>query len=168
MIDVTGTEKMIPCLWFDTEAEAAARFYTSVFKNARIQRTTYYGKEGFEVHGRPEGSVLMVEFEIEGKLFSALNGGPQHKISPAVSFQIPCETQEEIDYYWDRLADGGEIQQCGWVTDRFGVSWQIFPGCIVTMLSDPDEASAGRVMNAMLGMKKLDLAALQRAQAGST
>ena len=163
---MTSTEKLNPCLWFDTEAEDAARFYTSVFTGGRILQISRYGKEGFEIHGRPEGSVMAVDFEIEGKRFAALNGGPHYKINPAVSFQVPCESQDEIDYYWDRLAEGGEIQQCGWVTDRFGVSWQVFPTSLHAMLSDPDQEKSGRTMNAMLTMRKLDLAALERAHAG--
>jgi len=160
-------QRITPCLWFDNEAEEAARFYVSVFRNARIGRISRYGKEGFEVHGRPEGSVMVVEFEIEGQSFTALNGGPQFKFNEAISFQVPCETQKEIDHYWDKLSAGGEIRQCGWLKDKFGVAWQIFPAALPDMMSDPDTAKAGRAMNAMLGMKKLDLATLRAAYDGT-
>jgi len=136
------TQKIAPCLWFDTQAEDAARFYVSVFKNSRIGKVSHYGKEGFEIHHRPAGSVMVVEFEIEGQRFVALNGGPQFKFSEAVSFQIPCETQKEIDYYVDRLSEGGEIGPCGWLKDKFGLSWQIFPTSLPAMMSDPDTAKS--------------------------
>jgi predicted 3-demethylubiquinone-9 3-methyltransferase (glyoxalase superfamily) len=159
-------QKITPCLWFDSEAEDAARFYVSAFDNARISRISRYGNEGFEVHGRPEGSVMTVEFEIEGQKFTALNGGPHFKFSEAISFQVPCETQEEIDYYWQRLSAGGQIQECGWLKDRFGLSWQIFPAALPNMLSDSDPAKAARAMRAMLSMKKLDIAELRAAYEG--
>ena len=157
--------KIIPCLWFDSEAEEAARFYTSIFKSSRIGRVARYGKEGNEIHGRPEGSVLTVEFEINGQTFTALNGGPVFQFNEAVSFQVPCETQEDVDYYWDRLSAGGDrdAQQCGWLKDKYGVSWQIVPTALVRMLQDKDRARADRVMKAMLQMKKMDIAALERA-----
>ena len=158
--------KITPCLWFDGEAEDAARFYVSVFRNSRLGRISRFGKEGFEVHGRPEGSVMTVEFEIEGQPFVALNGGPQFKFNEAISFQVPCETQDEIDHYWENLAAGGTIQQCGWLKDRFGVAWQIFPTALPEMLRNRDAAKAGRAMRAMLGMKKVDLAALRVAFEG--
>jgi predicted 3-demethylubiquinone-9 3-methyltransferase (glyoxalase superfamily) len=160
------TQKIAPCLWFDTQAEEAARFYVSVFKNSRIGKISHYGKEGFEIHHRPAGSVMVAEFEIEGQRFVALNGGPQFKFSEAVSFQIPCETQKEIDYYVDRLSEGGEIGPCGWLKDKFGLSWQIFPTSLPAMMSDPDTAKSSRAMRAMLGMKKIDLAQLQAAYEG--
>lgn len=160
-------QKITPCLWFDHEAEEAARFYVSIFRNGRIGEISRYGKEGFEIHGRPEGSVMVVAFEIEGQSFTALNGGPQFRFSPAISFQIPCDTQEEIDHYWDELSAGGQIQQCGWVTDKFGVSWQIFPASLPEMMRDPDPAKAARAMRAMLGMKKLDIAGLRAAYLGT-
>lgn len=147
-------QKITPCLWFDSEAEDAARFYISVFEDARIGRTSRHGPEGFEIHGRPEGSVMTVEFEITGQAFMALNGGPHFKFNEAISFQIPYDTQEEIDRYWERLSAGGEVQQCGWLKDRFGVSWQIFPAALPEMLRDSDKAKAARAMRAMLGMKK--------------
>jgi predicted 3-demethylubiquinone-9 3-methyltransferase (glyoxalase superfamily) len=159
--------KITPCLWFDSEAEEAARFYVSVFRNARIGKISRYGKEGVEVHGRPAGSVMTVEFEIEGQSFTALNGGPHFKFNEAISFQVPCETQDEIDHYWERLSAGGQILDCGWLKDKFGVSWQIFPAALPDMLADPDEAKAARAMRAMLGMKKLDLAKLRAAHEGA-
>jgi predicted 3-demethylubiquinone-9 3-methyltransferase (glyoxalase superfamily) len=163
---MTVLQKITPCLWFDSEAEEAARLYVSIFRNARIGKIRRYGKEGFEAHGRPEGSVMTVEFEIEGQSFTALNGGPHFKFNEAISFQLPCETQEEIDHYWERLSAGGQIQPCGWLKDKFGVSWQIFPAALPDMLADPDEAKAARAMRAMLGMKKLDIAELRAAHAG--
>ena len=158
-------QKITPCLWFDSQAEEAARFYTSVFKNSRIGRIARYGKEGKEIHGRPEGSVLTVEFEINGQTFTALNGGPVFKFNEAVSFQVPCETQEDVDYYWERLSAGGDVkaQQCGWLKDKYGVSWQIVPTVLAKMLQDKDRARADKVMKAMLQMKKLDIAELERA-----
>ena len=160
-------QKITPCLWFDNEAEEAARFYVSIFRDARVGEISRYGKEGFETHGRPEGSVMVVAFEIEGQSFTALNGGPHFRFSPAISFQVPCDTQEEIDYYWEKLSAGGQIQQCGWVTDRFGVSWQIFPASLPDMMRDADKTKAARTMRAMLGMKKLDLAKLRAAYLGT-
>jgi len=159
--------KITPCLWFDNEAEEAARFYVSLFRDGRIGEISRYGKEGFEIHGRPEGSVMVVAFEIEGQSFTALNGGPHFQFSPAISFQVPCDTQEEIDYYWEKLSAGGQIQQCGWVTDRFGVSWQIFPASLPDMMRDADKTKVARAMRAMLGMKKLDLAKLRAAYLGT-
>jgi predicted 3-demethylubiquinone-9 3-methyltransferase (glyoxalase superfamily) len=165
---MTPAQKITPCLWFDSEAEEAARFYVSVFRNGRIGKISRYGKEGFEVHRRPEGSVMTVEFEIEGERFTALNGGPHFKFSEAISFQVPCETQDEIDYYWQRLSAEGQVQQCGWIKDKFGLSWQIFPAVLPEMLSDPDRIKAARAMRAMLGMTKLDLAALRAAYEGKS
>lgn len=158
---------IIPCLWFDHQAEEAARFYTSVFRNSRIGRISRYGKEGFEIHGQPEGTVLTVEFEINGQAFTALNGGPVFRFNEAISFQVHCDTQDEVDYYWDRLAEGGDekAQQCGWLKDRYGVSWQIVPTVLITMLLDKDAGKSNRVMKAMLQMKKLDIAGLRQAYA---
>jgi predicted 3-demethylubiquinone-9 3-methyltransferase (glyoxalase superfamily) len=161
-----SVQKLTPCLWFDQEAEEAARFYVSIFRNSRITKISYYGKEGFETHGRPAGSVMTVAFELEGRSFTALNGGPHFKFNPAISFQIPCESQEEIDHYWEKLSAGGQTNRCGWLSDRFGVSWQIFPAALPEMLSDPDQAKAGRTMRAMLGMTKIDLGQLRAAAAG--
>jgi len=161
-----ATHKITPCLWFDTEAEAAANHYVSIFKNSKIGKIGRYGKEGKEIHGKEAGSVMAVEFEIEGQRFVALNGGPQFKFDEAISFQIHCETQSEVDYFWSRLTDGGKEVQCGWLKDRFGLSWQVVPRVLPELLGDPNPEKAGRVMNAMLKMKKFDIAALQQAAAG--
>ena len=162
-------EKIAPCLWFDNQAEEAARFYVSIFKNSRIGAVTRYGKEGFEIHGGREGSVLTVTFWLEGQEFTALNGGPHFKFTQAISFVVKCETQAEIDYYWDRLREGGDekAQQCGWLKDKYGLSWQIVPAALLKMMTDADTASSDRVMKALLRMKKLDLAALRRANDGT-
>ena len=156
--------RITPCLWFDKEAEDAAKFYVSVFKNSKMGRIIRYSEVGTEVHGATPGSVLAVEFELDGQPFSGLNGGPIFKFSEAVSFQIPCETQDEIDYYWTKLQEGGGHESdCGWLKDRFGLSWQVFPAVLLEMHADPDRKKADRAMAAMLKMKKMDLAALQRA-----
>lgn len=154
-----------PCLWFDTQAEEAAKFYTTVFKNSRIVTVCRYPDAGKEIHGKPPGSVMTVEFELDGQSFTALNGGPQFKFNEAISFQVECDTQEELDGYWEKLTSGGdpEAQQCGWLKDRFGVSWQVVPKGMPEMLNDPDKAKSERAFNAMLGMKKLDIKALRRA-----
>lgn len=158
---------VMPCLWFDTQAEEAAQFYCSVFKNAKINSISHYPNVGQEVHKRPAGSVMTVEFELDGQPFVALNGGPQFKFDEAVSFQVPCESQAEIDYYWSALTkDGGQEGPCGWLKDKFGLSWQVFPSAVPKMLADPDRAKAARVMNAFMKMKKFDLAAVERAYAG--
>jgi predicted 3-demethylubiquinone-9 3-methyltransferase (glyoxalase superfamily) len=161
-------QKITPCLWFDNQAEQAANFYTSIFKDSRITETSYYTDAGKEVHGQQEGRVLTVAFELNGQPFAALNGGPQFKFNEALSLQVPCDTQEEIDYYWDKLGNGGDpaAQMCGWLKDKYGVSWQIFPHEITQMLRDPDREKAGRAMTAMMGMKKMDLAALRKAYNG--
>lgn len=161
-----AAQRITPCLWFDTQAEEAATFYVSVFENSRIGRTSRYGKEGHEIHGREAGSVMVVEFEIAGQTFVALNGGPQFKFNEAVSFQVHCETQREIDYFWSRLTDGGEEGPCGWLKDKYGVSWQIVPTLLPKMLMDPDSVKSERVMRAFLRMKKFDLEELKRAYAG--
>jgi predicted 3-demethylubiquinone-9 3-methyltransferase (glyoxalase superfamily) len=162
-----NAKTITPCLWFDTEAEEAANFYVSVFKNAKITGMSRYPDEGQEIHGKAPGSVMVVEFEIDGRPFVALNGGPQFKFDEAVSFQIPCETQEEVDYYWSRLtADGGKEGPCGWLKDRFGLSWQVVPTALLRMLKDADPQKAKRVMNAFMQMKKFDIARLQRVYAG--
>jgi predicted 3-demethylubiquinone-9 3-methyltransferase (glyoxalase superfamily) len=158
-------KKITPCLWFDTQAEEAAKFYASVFKNSKIGKISRYGKEGFEVHGKKAGTVMTVEFELEGQKFLALNGGPHFKFNEAVSFQVPCETQEEIDYFWSELAKDGEEGRCGWLKDKFGLSWQVFPRALPEMLGDANSETAQRVMRSMLQMRKIDLAALRRAQA---
>jgi predicted 3-demethylubiquinone-9 3-methyltransferase (glyoxalase superfamily) len=155
-------EGFTTCLWFDGRAEEAAEFYTSIFPNAQLGRSMRYTDVG---PGEP-GSVVTVEFEINGRRFVALNGGPQFTFTEAISFQIFCEDQAEVDYYWERLADGGREIQCGWVNDRFGVSWQVIPERLMEMLTDPDGEKAGRATQAMLSMVKLDIAELERAYAG--
>ena len=161
-------QKIAPCLWFDDQAEEAARFYTGIFKNSRIGTVARYGKAGHEVHGRPAGTVMTVAFELEGQAFTALNGGPVFKFNEAISFQVNCETQAEVDYYWDKLSRGGDVnaQQCGWLKDQYGVSWQVVPRALVEMITDPDAEKSGRAMEAMLRMKKLDIAELKRAYGG--
>ena len=151
-----------PCLWFDNQAEEAAIFYTSVFDNSKIENISRYGKEGFEIHGQKEGTALTVAFEINGQTFTALNGGPVFKFTEAISFQVFCQTQEEIDYYWSNLTEGGEEGQCGWLKDKFGVSWQIVLSILPELMSNP--ATAGNVMNAFLQMKKFDIEKLRQAQ----
>jgi predicted 3-demethylubiquinone-9 3-methyltransferase (glyoxalase superfamily) len=160
-------QKITPFLWFDDQAEAAARFYTGIFKNSKIGRISRYGEAGREAHHRPAGSVMVVEFELEGQSFAALNGGPLFKFSEAISFEVSCETQQEVDYYWEKLGAGGDpkAQQCGWLKDRYGLSWQVVPTVLGKLMTDPDPARAGRVMQAMLQMKKLDIAELERAAA---
>ena len=158
-------QKISPCLWFDDQGEEAAKFYTSIFKDSKIGDVTRYGKEGYEIHGREEGTVMTVEFEIEGKKFLALNGGPIFKFNEAISFQVYCETQEEVDYYWEKLSAGGDekAQQCGWLKDKYGVSWQIVPTILIKMLKDKDSEKSQRVMKAMLQMHKLDISTLKKA-----
>lgn len=156
-------QKIVPFLWFDNQAEEAANFYVGVFKNSKILSVSRYGEEGKEIHGRAAGSVMVVEFEIEGQHFSALNGGPYFKINEAVSFVIDCADQAEVDHYWSKLSAAPEAEQCGWLKDQFGVSWQVVPRRLNELMADPDRAKAGRVMNAMLKMKKLDVAELERA-----
>lgn len=159
--------KIAPCLWFDDQGEEAARFYTTVFKNSRIVAISHYGKAGQEIHGRPEGSVMVVSFDLDGQRFTALNGGPIFKFNEAVSLQVYCDTQEEIDHFWTKLSAGGDpsAQQCGWLKDKFGLSWQIVPAIMEELMTD-DAARSDRVMTAVLQMKKIDLAALERAAAG--
>lgn len=156
-----------PCLWFDTEAEAAVNFYVSVFPQSKIHRIAHYPEAGKDV-GRTPGAVMVVDFELAGHGFTALNGGPEFHFTPAVSLQVYCRDQQEIDRYWDALSDGGDpsAQQCGWLGDKFGLSWQIVPEGIDAFYADDDPARAQRVMKAMLSMKKIDLAALRRAAAG--
>jgi len=160
-----NAKTLMPCLWFDTQAEEAAKFYVSIFPNSKLGRISYYGNEGQEIHGGKPGSVLTAEFEINGQNFLALNGGPHYKFTPAISFQVHCDTQKEIDYFWNRLADGGTEVQCGWVTDKYGLSWQVVPAVLPKMLMDPNRARADRVMKAFMQMKKFDIAELQRAYA---
>lgn len=158
-------QKITTSLWFDKNAEEAANFYTSVFKNSSLGRKSYYGKEGFEHHGMQEGTLLTIEFTLEGRKFVALNGGPVFKFNESLSLIINCETQEEIDYYWDTLSEGGDpaAQVCGWLKDRYGLSWQVTPIVLDDMIADPDKEKAGRAMNAMLKMKKLDIKKLEEA-----
>jgi predicted 3-demethylubiquinone-9 3-methyltransferase (glyoxalase superfamily) len=157
-------QKISPCLWFDDQGEEAAKFYTSIFKDSKIGDVTRYGKEGYEIHGREEGTVMTVEFEIEGQKFLALNGGPIFKFNEAISFQVYCETQEELDNYWEKLSEGGDekAQQCGWLKDKYGVSWQIVPTILIRMLKDKDSEKSQSVMKAMLQMHKLDISTLKK------
>jgi predicted 3-demethylubiquinone-9 3-methyltransferase (glyoxalase superfamily) len=162
---VASIQKITPCLWFDNQAEEAAKFYVSLFPNSAIGAVTRYGKEGFEVHGRPEGSVMTVNFSLEGQEFTALNGGPHFKFSEAISFVVRCESQAEVDRYWAKLGEGGDqrAQQCGWLKDKYSVSWQIVPVALFELMGSEDGRKSQRVMRAMLQMKKLDVAALRRA-----
>jgi len=161
-------QRIAPCLWFDSQGEEAAKFYTSIFKNSKIVRIARYGEAGHEVHGRSAGTVMTVEFELDGQRFTALNGGPIFKFNEAISFQVNCETQEEVDYYWEKLSEGGDkkAQQCGWLKDKYGASWQVVPRVLSEMMSDPDAEKSGRAMKALLQMKKLDIGELKRAYAG--
>ena len=154
-------QKIAPCLWFDGQAEEAANFYVSTFQRACLGNIKRYGEAG----PGPSGSVMSVEFQLEGTDFIALNGGPMFKFSPAISFLVSCQTQEELDAFWKQFTAGGEVHQCGWVTDRFGVTWQIVPQVLGEMLDDPDPARTARVMQAMMQMKQLDIAGLQAAYA---
>ena len=152
-------QKITPCLWFDTEGEDAARFYTSIFPNSKITEVARYGSAG----PRAEGTVMTVSFELDGQEFLALNGGPQFTFSEALSFQVSCKTQDEVDAYWSKLSEGGEEGPCGWLKDRFGLSWQIVPTVLPELLADPDAAKSQRVMQAMLGMKKIEIEGLEQA-----
>jgi predicted 3-demethylubiquinone-9 3-methyltransferase (glyoxalase superfamily) len=157
--------KITPFLWFNNQAEEAAQYYTSVFPNSKIRNVTRYGKEGFEIHKMPEGTVMTIEFDLDGQAFTALNGGPMFQFTEAVSFQVFCETQEENDYYWTRLTSGGDkqAQQCGWLKDKFGVSWQIVPTDLGRYLDGPDKEKSQRAMKAMLQMKQLDMNKIKKA-----
>src|SRR6266850_414856 len=160
--------RITPCLWFDDQAEAAAQFYTGIFPNSRITNVARYGEAGREIHGRPPGSVMVVAFELEGQTFTALNGGPVFKFNEAISFQVNCETQQEVDSYWEKLsAAGGDpaAQQCGWIKDKYGVSWQVVPTVLPKLVGDPTSEKSQRAMKAMLQMKKLDIAKLEDAHA---
>jgi predicted 3-demethylubiquinone-9 3-methyltransferase (glyoxalase superfamily) len=159
--------KIVPCLWFDTQAEEAAKFYCSVFKNSKLGAISRYPDVGQDIHRRPAGSVMTVEFELDGRPFVALNAGPQFKFDEAVSFQIYCDTQADIDHYWDKLTGGGGQEgPCGWLKDKFGLSWQVVPSAIPAMMSDPDSGKFARVMAAFMKMKKFDIATIERAFAG--
>lgn len=159
-------QKIVPCLWFDTRAEEAATFYTGIFKNSRITSISRFPNAGQEVHGKPAGSVMVVAFELDGQAFTALNGGPQFTFDEAVSLQVMCETQEEIDYYWRRLTESGEEGACGWLKDKFKLSWQVVPAAVPEMMTSGKPGAAERVMSAFMTMKKLDIAALQAAYEG--
>jgi predicted 3-demethylubiquinone-9 3-methyltransferase (glyoxalase superfamily) len=159
-------QKITPFLWFDDQAEEAVKFYTSIFKNSKVGRILRCSEEAAKASGRPAGSVLTVEFEIEGQRFTALNGGPQFKFNESVSFVVHCETQEEVDYFWGKLtADGGQESACGWLKDKFGVSWQVTPTVLIEMLHDQDRNKSERVMHAMLQMQKIDVKKLKDAYA---
>lgn len=160
--------ELSPCLWFDHQAEEAARFYTAIFKRGRIKQVLRYPKVGQEIHGRPAGSVMTVEFVLNGLTFTALNGGPVFKFNEAISLQVLCDTQKEVDYYWEKLSEGGDdkAQACGWLKDKYGLSWQVVPRGMVRMLKKPDSPAAERAFAAMMQMKKLDIAALEAAHKG--
>jgi predicted 3-demethylubiquinone-9 3-methyltransferase (glyoxalase superfamily) len=159
-------QKITPCLWFDSQAEDAAKLYCAIFKNSRISAVSRYPEAGQEVHHKPAGSVMVVEFEIDGQTFTALNGGPNFKFNEAISLQVHCETQAEVDYFWSKLTQGGEEGPCGWLKDKYGLSWQVVPAAIPKMMTDPDPAKSARVMDAFMKMKKLDIATLERAYEG--
>jgi predicted 3-demethylubiquinone-9 3-methyltransferase (glyoxalase superfamily) len=161
-------QKIGLCLWFDGNAEEAAKYYTSIFKGAKLGGITRYGKEGHEIHGGEEGAVMTVDFEIAGQTFLALNGGPLFKFNEAISLQVFCENQKEVDDYWEKLTAGGDVkaQQCGWLKDKFGVSWQVVPAVLPKMMKDEDPRKTERIMKAVLQMKKFDIAALERAYKG--
>lgn len=162
------SQKITPCLWFDDQAEEAVEFYTTIFRNSRTVKTTRYGEAGYEVHGKPAGTVMAVAFELDGQAFTALNGGPILQFNEAISFQVNCETQEEVDYFWEKLTEGGDekAQQCGWLKDKYGVSWQIVPAVLLEMIDDPNSEKSQRAMKAMLRMKKIDIDTLKRAYDG--
>jgi predicted 3-demethylubiquinone-9 3-methyltransferase (glyoxalase superfamily) len=157
--------KITPCLWFDDQAEEAANYYIGMFKNSKITAISHYPEAGREIHGKPVGSVIVVAFELDGQPFTALNGGPHFKLNEAISFQIECATQEEVDYFWGKLSAGGDpaAQQCGWLKDKFGLSWQFVPKILPELLAASDTAKAQRAFEALLRMKKLDIPTLQSA-----
>ena len=160
------TQKITPFLWFDDKAEEAAKFYASIVKNSKVGKMTRYDEEAAKPTGRPADSVMTVEVDLEGQQFVALNGGPMFKFTEAISFVVNCETQEEVDYYWSKLSAGGEESRCGWLTDKFGLSWQVVPVVLIEMLADQDTAKAKRVMHAMLQMDKIDIPTLKKAYDG--
>jgi predicted 3-demethylubiquinone-9 3-methyltransferase (glyoxalase superfamily) len=159
-------QKITPFLWFDNQAEEAAKFYTSIFKNSKLGQIARYGEEAAEKTGRPKESVMTVDFQLEGQQFVALNGGPLFKFNESVSFVVNCETQQEVDYFWEKLSAGGEKSRCGWLKDKFGLSWQVVPRISIEMLLDKDPEKSQRVMKAIMEMDKLDIAALKRAYEG--
>ena len=158
-------QRITPCLWFDSNAEEAVNFYTAIFRNSKIGKVSRYGEAGREIHGKPAGTVMTIEFELHGQAFTALNGGPVFKFNEAISFQVHCDSQEEVDYYWERLSEGGEekAQQCGWLKDKYGVSWQIVPNVLGELLQDKNARKSESVMKALLQMRKLDINALKQA-----
>lgn len=162
-----NVQLITPCLWFDTQAQEAAEFYTAVFSNSQILNITRYGEAGHEIYGKPAGTVMTVAFELNGQPFTALNGGSAFKFNEAISFQVVCQTQEQVNDYWEKLSAGGDetAQQCGWLKDRYGVSWQIIPNLLLEMLSDADTTKSERTMTAMLQMKKIDISELLQASA---
>ncbi|AKT42358.1 VOC family protein [Chondromyces crocatus] len=164
----TKIQRISPCLWFDRQAEEAVALYTSIFPNSHIGTITRHGKESAEISGIPEGTVLAIDFQLDGVDFAAINGGPIFKFTEAISLVIKCDTQAEVDHYWTRLSEGGDekAQQCGWLKDRYGLSWQVTPVVLYQLLSDPDPARATRASAAMMQMKKLDIAALLKAADG--
>jgi predicted 3-demethylubiquinone-9 3-methyltransferase (glyoxalase superfamily) len=166
----TATQRIMPCLWFDTQAEEAANYYVGIFRNSRITAVSRYGEAGKEVTGGKPGSVMVVAFELDGQSFTALNGGPHFKFNEAVSLQVNCKDQEEIDYYWEKLGASGDpkAQVCGWLKDRYGLSWQVVPPMEEFFGQDPNAPGAARAMEAMLKMKKIDIAELRRAAAGTS
>jgi predicted 3-demethylubiquinone-9 3-methyltransferase (glyoxalase superfamily) len=159
----TQTQKFTPCLWFDGKGEEAANFYTSVFKNSRVHHVARYSEEGAKASGRPKGSAMTVSFRLEGQDFLALNGGPMYSFTPAISFIVNCDSQAEVDHFWEKLSEGGKKVQCGWLQDRFGVSWQIVPRVLGELMQDKDPEKSNRVMGALMQMEKIDIAALERA-----
>jgi len=161
-------QKITPCLWFDDQAEQAAAFYTGIFPNSRIVQVSRYGEAGRERHGKLPGSVMIVAFELDGQAFTALNGGPVFKFNEAVSFQVSCDSQAEVDHYWEQLAAGGDAtaQRCGWLKDRYGVSWQVVPSVLPELINDPDAKKSQKAFEAMLHMTKIDIDELKRAHAG--
>src|SRR5712692_5740396 len=156
-------QRITPFLWFDDDAEEAVKLYASIFKSSRIGNVTRYDAEGAQAAGRPKGSVMTVPFELEGQAFTALNGGPHFKFTAAISFVVNCETQEEVDYFWEKLSAGGEKSRCGWLKDKFGLSWQVVPRISIEMLLDKDPEKSERVMKAIMEMDKIDIATLERA-----
>lgn len=161
-------QRINPCLWFDDQAEQAVAFYLSIFAHSRIVSLSRYGEAGRELHGKTPGTVMAVAFELDGQAFTALNGGPVFRFNEAISLQVNCQTQGEVDHYWDALCAGGDpaAQQCGWLKDRYGLSWQIVPSVLPELLSDPDPSKSQRVMTALLQMRKLDIATLRQAYTG--
>jgi predicted 3-demethylubiquinone-9 3-methyltransferase (glyoxalase superfamily) len=164
----TKIQRITPFLWFDSQAEEAVSFYTSIFKKSKVVTTTRYGQAGAEASGRPKGTVMTMAFQLEGQDFVTINGGPHFKFTEAISFVVNCESQDEVDYYWEKLSEGGDpkAQQCGWLKDKYGLSWQIVPAVLGELLSNPDPEKSQRVMKAMLKMKKIDIETLRRASVG--